>query len=247
MGILNLKCAGLIGLICLQITGVILLATNFSEIESTLESSSDWIKAHSVFTIFVLSCIDIITVAVVLPVPVFNLIINLTSVYLYSVFPGAIIGFSVSFASTIIGSTIGFLIARYLFKDQVDACIGKKPSKVRAVLKAVETEGVKVIILLRIAPVPLSLVNYGLALTKVSLGNFLIGTLGSLPKQLINIYIVATVETLSTGAIENSILNKIILVLGAIFGVIAVILIVIRAKKELNKYILEEYHEMQEV
>ena len=123
-------------------------------------------------------------VATVLFIP--GSLTTLASGFLFGVVWGSVY---VSIASTL-GASIAFLIGRYLARDRVDKKISSNP-KFTSIDEAVGREGAKIVFLLRLSPVfPFSLLNYGLGLTKVSFGRYVIASwIGMLPATILYVYI----------------------------------------------------------
>lgn len=79
-----------------------------------------------------------------------------------------------------IGATIGFLLSRYLLRDEVQACYGKR---LRTVNDGIRQHGWIYLLILRIAPVlPSPVVNLGMGLTPINLWLYMAVTLlGRIP------------------------------------------------------------------
>ncbi len=78
------------------------------------------------------------------------------------------------------GAAVGFAAARWLLRDEVTALVARRP-RWRAVVEAVGDEGVRLVVLLRLAG-PHNLLNLVLAASPLGARDFAIGTLiGSLP------------------------------------------------------------------
>ena len=190
---------------------------------------------------------ETICVAGLTPVPILNSLLIYSCIYLYKVFPGTLVGLLLGYGSLTIGCTLNFLLAKYLLGNQARNNINKKHSKIKALCKAIENSETKFIILIRLVPIPLPVVNYGLALTKISLGKFLCGNLGFLPKTLVAVYILATVESFRDGFSGFHTLNIVLIALGLIAAIVVVVFLIIWAKRELAKINTDEnYVEMSE-
>ena len=81
------------------------------------------------------------------------------------------------------GACAGFLVARYIKGGWVEV---KRGSRIESLLQQVERGGWRSVALLRLIPaIPHSASNYGLALTRLSLGNYALGSLvGQLPMTI---------------------------------------------------------------
>jgi len=86
-------------------------------------------------------------------------------------------GIPIVLVSASIGTSLAFLIARYLARDAVASRLEGRP-KLKAVDKAVDEEGWKVVALLRLSPlVPFGLQNYLFGLTSVGFWPYALATL----------------------------------------------------------------------
>ena len=105
---------------------------------------------------------------------------------------GAIFGIGLGVAYTFVGASIGatlaFLVSRYLARGTIERRL-EGDARFAAIDRAVAREGLKIVTLLRLSPVfPFNLLNYGLGLTKVRLGDYVLACFGMLPGTLLYIY-----------------------------------------------------------
>ena len=92
------------------------------------------------------------------------------------------------FVAATVGSCLAFLVSRYLARSAVEKKIEGKP-KFSAIDRAVETEGLKIVFLLRLTPaIPFNLLNYALGLTRVRFADYAIASVGMLPGTLLYVY-----------------------------------------------------------
>jgi uncharacterized membrane protein YdjX (TVP38/TMEM64 family) len=102
---------------------------------------------------------------------------------------GVVKGTAVVFTAAIIGSTLAFLIARYLARELVERRIAGN-AQFAAIDRAIGQQGRKIVFLLRLSPVfPFSLGNYALGLTRVRLADYVAGAAGMLPGTFLYVYI----------------------------------------------------------
>jgi uncharacterized membrane protein YdjX (TVP38/TMEM64 family) len=105
---------------------------------------------------------------------------------------GAIFGLGKGTVLVLIGATLGaalaFLVSRYLARGAIEGRL-KGDSRFAAIDRAVETEGRKIVFLLRLSPIfPFNLLNYGLGLTKVRFVDYLVASVGMIPGTLLYVY-----------------------------------------------------------
>jgi uncharacterized membrane protein YdjX (TVP38/TMEM64 family) len=104
---------------------------------------------------------------------------------------GPILGTLIVSPASVIGATLAFLIARHFARVWVESKLRQYP-KFDAIDRAIEKNGFKIILLLRLEPVfiPFALLNYGLGLTSVRLRDYVLASwLGMLPATALYVYL----------------------------------------------------------
>jgi uncharacterized membrane protein YdjX (TVP38/TMEM64 family) len=113
---------------------------------------------------------------------------------------GVVKGTAIVFVAALLGSTLAFLIARYVARDFVAARIAGN-AQFAAIDRAIGQQGRKIVFLLRLSPVfPFSLGNYALGLTRVSLGDYVLGAFGMLPGTLLYVYVGSLASDVASAA-----------------------------------------------
>ena len=148
----------------------------------------------------------IIVSALALPI---SLLKTLLAGALFGLLPGVIL---TSFASTI-GSTLCFLLSRYLFKDLVQGKYKKYLSKVN---KGIKEEGLLYLFFLRLSPIfPFFIINLTFGLTNMKWTNFYwISQLGMLPATIL--FVNAGKQLSQINNLEDILTMKVIISLSAI-------------------------------
>jgi uncharacterized membrane protein YdjX (TVP38/TMEM64 family) len=105
---------------------------------------------------------------------------------------GALWGFRFGVVYVMLGATLGatlaFLTARHLVRRFVEAYVARHP-KLAAIDRAVESEGARLVLLLRLSPiVPFSLLNYVLGISRVRFRDYMIGLVGMVPAASMYVY-----------------------------------------------------------
>jgi uncharacterized membrane protein YdjX (TVP38/TMEM64 family) len=127
-------------------------------------------------------------------------LILLTIVCLTGIFPasmlaiaaGTIYGFDqgtlLSGLGLSIGGIVGFLAARFLFRDMAKPWISRR-SAFQKIDEDIAQQGWRVVVLLRLSPVaPFGITSYALGLTRLRFVDYLVGTVGSLPAMMAYVY-----------------------------------------------------------
>jgi len=92
------------------------------------------------------------------------------------------------FIAAVLGSSAGFLVARYLARDAVARRLAANP-RFAAIDRAVGREGRKIVFLLRLSPLfPFTLLNYALGLTTVRFADYVLASVGMIPGTILYVY-----------------------------------------------------------
>ncbi|MFL6389143.1 MAG: TVP38/TMEM64 family protein [Terriglobales bacterium] len=111
---------------------------------------------------------------------------------------GAVIGTLVVSPASVAGATLAFLIARYLARDWVTRRIKKYP-QAAAMDRAIEKNGFKAVVLLRLQPVlPFNILNYALGLTSIRLRDYMLASwIGMFPATVLYVYLGSVMNDIS--------------------------------------------------
>ena len=111
-------------------------------------------------------------------------------------------GVALVFVAATLGSTIAFLVSRYLARGAIQRRVAGN-ARFAAVDKAIAAQGRRIVMLLRLSPVfPFSLLNYALGLTRISLRDYVFASVGMLPGTVLYVYygkLAGDIATLSGG------------------------------------------------
>jgi uncharacterized membrane protein YdjX (TVP38/TMEM64 family) len=111
---------------------------------------------------------------------------------------GAVIGTLVVSPASVAGATLAFLIARYLARDWVTRRLKKYP-QAAAIDRAIEKNGFKAVVLLRLQPVlPFNILNYALGLTSIRLRDYMLASwIGMFPATVLYVYLGSVMNDIS--------------------------------------------------
>lgn len=144
-----------------------------------------------------------------------------------------------SFAGCLLGAVLAFLRARYMMRD-LFLLFSKRYKIIRAVDKAIQHHGFRVMLLLRLCPVvPFNGLNYIGGVTAISMEDFVFALIGVLPLILFTVVLGATAESLLVNqqdqdlTVQEFAVRKVQIVVGLLFVMVAVIITLYKAKKEL--------------
>jgi len=111
---------------------------------------------------------------------------------------GAIIGTLVVSPASVAGATLAFLIARYVARGWVTRRLKKYP-QAAAIDRAIEKNGFKAVVLLRLQPVlPFNILNYALGLTSIRLRDYMLASwIGMFPATVLYVYLGSVMSDIS--------------------------------------------------
>lgn len=111
---------------------------------------------------------------------------------------GAVIGTLVVSPASVAGASLAFLIARYFARDWVTRRLKKYP-QAAAIDRAIEKNGFKAVVLLRLQPVlPFNILNYALGLTSIRLRDYVLASwIGMFPATVLYVYLGSIMNDIS--------------------------------------------------
>jgi uncharacterized membrane protein YdjX (TVP38/TMEM64 family) len=116
---------------------------------------------------------------------------------------GLVKGVAIVFVGATLGSTLAFLVSRYLTRSTVARRLDGNV-RFAAVNQAIAADGRRIVFLLRLSPAfPFSLLNYALGITRISLRDYVLASIGMLPGTVLFVYygkLAGDVAALSSGA-----------------------------------------------
>jgi len=145
---------------------------------------------------------------------------------------GVTLGFATASISTLIGAVIAFLLSRSLLRPFVERKLSGTPH-LSSLDGQIRNQGWRFVCTLRLSPLaPFAATSYALGLSSITLGEYLAGTLASLPSLLAYVLAGAAVKT---GASAWSGGEKSIRIALLIFGALSTAILVIQAARALRR------------
>ena len=133
-------------------------------------------------------------------------------------FPGGLAGM---LSGAALGASIGFFVSRYVARERVTRFLLKRP-RFRVIDRAIAHEGWKIVVLLRLCPIPFGVSNFAYGLTDIRFWHYLPATLvGILPGTAVAVCMGAMGKELCD--VKQSPAMKLLMVVGilALFSVLA--------------------------
>ena len=148
---------------------------------------------------------------------------------------GPLWGLAIVSPASVAGATAAFLLGRTLLRDWAVRKTRGSP-QMRAIERAVEREGFKLVLLLRLSPlIPFNVLNYALSLSNVRLGTYVVASaVGMLPATVLYVYLgsfAPTAAQLSTAAEDTGGSSRALLYAVGLVATVAVVFIVTRAAR----------------
>lgn len=150
---------------------------------------------------------------------------------------GVATGATIAFCGAFLAATIGFLLARYVFRERVES-LAQRNEKFSAIDRALGRQGWKIVGLLRISPLmPLGLSTYLFGVTSVRFWPYVIASaIGIIPGTLLYAYLGAVGRIGLNGAAHQRSTAEWLLLGGGLVATIIVTAMVSRtAKQALNE------------
>jgi len=161
---------------------------------------------------------------------------------------GVLLGTAAVWVGATTGAIASFLLGRYLFRDCCVGSITKKYKIFQAIDNALTNNGLKIMILLRLSPIiPFNILNYAAGVTGVHFWHYAVASVAMLPGTILYVFLGASAGSLleiggsSDGDDEaeeggtSPAVTYSIIVVGIVFGILAVGVTSYYAKQELNK------------
>jgi len=201
-------------------------------IQGWLTGILDWIESLGVVAPLVFIGLYIVVTIAIVPAS----IITLGAGVVFGVVKGSLF----VFVGAMLGATAAFLIGRYVARDWIANKVANN-QKFQAIDDAIGREGRKIIFLIRLSPAfPFNLLNYALGLTKVSLGDYVLGTLGIIPGTIMYVYLGSLAGNLATLGAGDSPSNPGIVWAIRIIGFIATVAVTVYVTKVARKALSEQ-------
>ena len=165
----------------LELSLICQIPSKFSwDFTQILTSTLSWV--HSLGSLGSFAFIGIYIVATVALVP--GAILTLGAGLLFGVAWGSVY----VFLGALAGETCAFLLGRYVARNWISQKFANNSTFI-ALDKALQKEGLKIILLTRLSPIfPFSLLNYAFGITGISLRDYFLGSIGMIPMTVAYVY-----------------------------------------------------------
>ena len=240
---------GILVIVGLVISDVIL----WGNISAFMDATLEFVDENGVLGVLVFVLVFTVSTIVLFPPVILTYGAGFTFSACYGVLGGTAIGTLAVLVGATIGSLLSFLLGRYVIRDAVSRWVSKFKI-LKAIDLAVQYQGFKVSALLRLSPlIPFGVLNYIFSVTRITLRDFALGTVGIIPGTIAFVFIGAisgaavTDETSSQDDDDEaaSTTKLILYVLGGVATLVAFIFITRHTKKILRETLEDAFRESQ--
>lgn len=210
--------------------GVMMLVVWFGkDVVAEIEYAEDWIKGHGALGWVAFVALIIVCTSMFLPLSVFAI----AGGAMFGLVGGTIL----TFLAAVLTAACNYLAANSLLKSRIETMLERHP-KMRAIQMAVFRNGLRLQLLLRMAPISAATVSYALGATGIRFSTFLIAMCGLIPSIIVNVYFGYTASHVTKAAgkaSEHSTLQTV----ATVVGLLACIVIMIGITRIATKAIAE--------
>jgi uncharacterized membrane protein YdjX (TVP38/TMEM64 family) len=212
-----------------------------------INSFLEWIENNPAAGFFVFVLVYFAATIIFIPGSILTLGAGFVFSSAFGLGPGVALGTLSVFLGASAGATVSFLLGRFLLRDWVIG-LTKKYAIFEALDVAFEEKGFRIMVLLRLSPIiPFNAINYIAGVTAISFWSYVWALFAILPGTILYVLLGASAGSLTDSASsgDNGTLTIVVVVVGIVFGIIAVGLTSYYAKSELNKVVAKRQQEME--
>ena len=206
---------------------------------SAITTFLEWIEENPILGLFVFMAVYFVATVLFVPGSVLTLGAGFVFANAFGLGTGVLLGTISVFFGASAGAIASFLLGRFLLRDWVSG-LTKKYAIFEALDSAFLEKGCRIMTLLRLSPIiPFNAINYIAGVTALSLWSYILALFAILPGTILYVFLGASAGSLADSASsgDNSTVTIIVVIVGIVFGVIAVGFTSYYAKKELNKVV----------
>ena len=141
---------------------------------------------------------------------------------------------------------LAFFLGKYVFRKKSEE-IAARYRVLSALDKAFQTEGLKVVLLLRLCPlVPFNAFNYVMGITAVSFFAYALGGIGMLPGTIVYVFVgttIGSIQDAASGNYDAGPAGLVMLIVGSVLACAAIIYVSFVVKRYLNAATSQEQTE----
>jgi len=176
--------------VTVALAGLLVVAAKMLRLQDYLLTLVGWIRAAGWPGVAVFTLVYMLATVGFVP----GSVLTLGAGFAY----GLAAGTAIVWIAANLGALLAFVLGRTLARNWVAARVAANP-RFAAIDRAVGREGFKIVLLTRLSPVfPFNLLNYAFGLTRVSLHDYVLGSIvGMLPGTVMYVYLGSSLTSLS--------------------------------------------------
>lgn len=197
----------------------------------------EWIEANPAAGIFAFMLVYFVATVLFVPGSILTLGAGFVFANTFGLGAGLLLGTISVFIGASAGAIVSFLLGRFLLRDWVSG-LTKKYAIFEALDNAFEEKGFRIMALLRLSPIiPFNAINYIAGVTAISFWAYFWALFAILPGTVLYVFLGASAGSLADSANsgDDVTITIIVVVVGIVFGFLAIAMTSYYAKKELNK------------
>jgi uncharacterized membrane protein YdjX (TVP38/TMEM64 family) len=246
----NTRTKALIAFVLLALIGFVVYdsLTN-KHIGAAISTFLEWIEDNPALGFFAFMLVYFVATILFVPGSLLTLGAGFVFANVFGLGTGVLLGAMSVFFGASSGAIAAFLLGRFLLRDWVVQGLTQKYSLFYALDAAFEEKGFRIMSLLRLSPIiPFNALNYIAGVTAISLWNYVWSCFAILPGTILYVFLGASAGSLSDSANSgsDSTVTLIVIIVGIVFGILAVGVTSYYAKQELNKVVAKREAEQKE-
>mmetsp|Transcript_13363 Transcript_13363/g.25365 ORF Transcript_13363/g.25365 Transcript_13363/m.25365 type:complete len:281 (-) Transcript_13363:94-936(-) len=202
-----------------------------------VEAFLEWIEDNPIPGIFVFIVVYFVATIIFIPGSILTLGAGFVFASAFGLGPGVLLGSLAVFFGASSGATAAFLLGRFLLRDWVSRKT-EQYTIFEALDNALAEKGFRIMALLRLSPIiPFNVLNYIAGVTAIGFWQYMWAMFAILPGTILYVFLGASAGSLADSANsgDNSTITIVVVVVGIMFGVLAVALTSYYARQELRK------------
>jgi len=205
---------------------------------SSISTLMGWIESNPAIGFLAFVAVYVVCTVLFIPASILTVGAGFVFTCIFGISLGVLLGTITVFVSASIGAVVAFLLGRYLLRDWVIS-LARKYIIFEALDACLEEKGFRIMMLLRLSPIiPFNVIDYLASITAVSFKDYALAMVGILPGVVLYVFLGASAGSLVEGTgSKNMTVTIIVIVVGVIFGIIAIAVTSYYAKKELNRMV----------
>lgn len=197
----------------------------------------EWIEENPGGGIFVFVLVYFAATVLFVPGSILTLGAGFVFANAYGLGVGVLLGTLAVFVGASAGAIVAFVLGRFLLREWVGG-LATKYAIFAALDSALAEKGFRIMVLLRLSPIiPFNALNYIAGVTAIGFWEYVWALFAILPGSILYVFLGASAGSLADSASsgDSKVVTIVVIVVGVVFGILAVGVTSYYAKQELNK------------